>query len=285
MRGSVYGEAGQTDQALADFTKAISLDPNYAQAYANRGLVYRKSNQLDLALADFNKALSIDPNYAPAYVGRGSVYSQQGRHEQALADFNKAIALKPDNAEAYYSRGMLYQSQHQHQLRDRRFLDRAWAHHAENRDLCRARPELSGRQQQQGGGGRSRPGGAGRSAKPQSVDGARPRLRTAWRQGQGRRLLCQGSQHQRKIRARENRICPGRRPGRPVVSDVLIFQARVEHDLFGKPVSTHGSVRGHAFPDHALVIQATYPDRRPGSAPPRSARRCCRDLRGRHREI
>jgi tetratricopeptide (TPR) repeat protein len=39
MRGSVYGEAGRYEQALADFSKAISLDPNYAQAYANRALI------------------------------------------------------------------------------------------------------------------------------------------------------------------------------------------------------------------------------------------------------
>src|SRR6202035_2748136 len=50
MRGSVYGEAGRNDQALADFNKAIGLDPNYAQAYANRALIYRKTNKLDLAL-------------------------------------------------------------------------------------------------------------------------------------------------------------------------------------------------------------------------------------------
>jgi len=102
--------------ALADFNKAISLDPNYTQAYANRGLVYRKTGKLDLAQADYDKALSLDAGYATAYVGRGMVESQQGKSAQALADFNKAIALKPDNAEAYYSRGLLYQSQHQHQF-------------------------------------------------------------------------------------------------------------------------------------------------------------------------
>ena len=42
MRGAVLGDAGTLDEALSDFNKAISIDPNYAQAYANRGLVYRR---------------------------------------------------------------------------------------------------------------------------------------------------------------------------------------------------------------------------------------------------
>ncbi|HXW24985.1 MAG TPA: tetratricopeptide repeat protein, partial [Xanthobacteraceae bacterium] len=36
MRGTVLGRAGRYEEALADFDKAVSLDPNYAQAYANR---------------------------------------------------------------------------------------------------------------------------------------------------------------------------------------------------------------------------------------------------------
>ena len=98
------------------FNKAISLDPNYAQAYANRALIYRKTNRLDLALADDDKALTIAADYAPAYVGRGIVYRAQGHATEALADFNKAITLKPDNADAYYNRGLLYQSRQQHQF-------------------------------------------------------------------------------------------------------------------------------------------------------------------------
>src|SRR6202451_1413161 len=45
MRGSVFGEAGHNEQALADFDKAISLDTNYTQAYVHRGLVYSQNGK------------------------------------------------------------------------------------------------------------------------------------------------------------------------------------------------------------------------------------------------
>ncbi len=46
--------------ALADFNKAVAIDANYAQAFANRGQVHRQMKQLDAALADYNKAMAID---------------------------------------------------------------------------------------------------------------------------------------------------------------------------------------------------------------------------------
>jgi tetratricopeptide (TPR) repeat protein len=60
MRGAVLAQAGKTDEALADFNKAISLDANYGQAYANRGLVHRQTRHFDQAMADYERALSLD---------------------------------------------------------------------------------------------------------------------------------------------------------------------------------------------------------------------------------
>ena len=62
---------------MADFDKAISLDPNYGSAYANRGLIYRQTRRLDVAMADVERAIALDANNAPAYLGRGLVYKAQ----------------------------------------------------------------------------------------------------------------------------------------------------------------------------------------------------------------
>ena len=116
MRGSALAQAGKNDEALADFNKAISLDPNYGQAFADRGQIYRKTKRLDQAMPDYERALALDANYAPAWLGRGLVNKARGEATAALEDFNKAIALRPDDAEAYYNRGQLYQSEKQHEF-------------------------------------------------------------------------------------------------------------------------------------------------------------------------
>ena len=46
---------------MADFTKAIELDPKYAEAYANRGLVYANLKEMDKAVDDWHKAIELNP--------------------------------------------------------------------------------------------------------------------------------------------------------------------------------------------------------------------------------
>lgn len=105
QRGLEHMEAERYEEALADFTKALELKPDYANVWVNRGIVYQNRGQHDLALADFNKTLEFAPNDSFAYVRRGRSHRALGQRDKAMSDYNQAIKLKPGYAEAYESRG------------------------------------------------------------------------------------------------------------------------------------------------------------------------------------
>jgi len=50
------------NKAIADYTQAIKLDPNFTPAYRDCGVAYSYSGDSDKALADFNQALGLNPN-------------------------------------------------------------------------------------------------------------------------------------------------------------------------------------------------------------------------------
>lgn len=114
LRGTVFGQAGEYEKALGDFTNAIQINPQFYQAYNNRALIYLRVGRLDAALKDYNQALTIKPDYAAAYIGRGNVYKEQRNYPLAVADFGKAIELKPDDPAPYYSRGLIHQAMSDH---------------------------------------------------------------------------------------------------------------------------------------------------------------------------
>jgi tetratricopeptide (TPR) repeat protein len=60
IRGNAYSDKEMYDQAVADYSKALSLKPDPV-AYGDRGLVYAKQGHKDLAEADFRAALKLDP--------------------------------------------------------------------------------------------------------------------------------------------------------------------------------------------------------------------------------
>ena len=86
-RGRAYLQQDDNDRAIADFTKAIQLDPEGANAYNHRGVAYSSKLDFDNAIADFDKAIQFDPLLNNAHYNRGLAFSQKGDEARARADF------------------------------------------------------------------------------------------------------------------------------------------------------------------------------------------------------
>ncbi len=108
-RGAGYFRKGQDDQALADFERAITLDPAYAMGYRGRGAVLARRNDLDRAIKDFDQAIQLDQKSAPTLADRGDAWRRKGAFDRALVDLDLAIQLDPGLALAFVNRGRLWE--------------------------------------------------------------------------------------------------------------------------------------------------------------------------------
>jgi tetratricopeptide (TPR) repeat protein len=92
-RGYWSHQKGDFDTALADFDRAISLEPNNVENYDYRADTWLAKGELDRAIADHDRAIRINPRYIEGYCGRGSVYEKKGQIDLAIADYKAALAL------------------------------------------------------------------------------------------------------------------------------------------------------------------------------------------------
>jgi len=104
-RGIDRYKVGRYSDAIADYTEAIKLDPNYALAYYNRGLAFFHLGQYHEAIADNTKATQLAPNDAATYYNRGNAYFALGQYHEAIADYTQAVQRDPYFAWAYHNRG------------------------------------------------------------------------------------------------------------------------------------------------------------------------------------
>ena len=113
-KGVEYAEEGRLDDAIAEYTKAIELDPDLAEAHFSRGYAYYKLGESQRAVEGYNEAIELDPDLAEAY--GAEVYGNQDEHyhslgqlpryiEENLSDF---VRLHPQDPNAYRNRGNAY---------------------------------------------------------------------------------------------------------------------------------------------------------------------------------
>jgi len=96
-RGIISAATERYDQAIADYGKALQLQPDLAEAYANRGNAYQALGDLAAAMDDLNRALDIGPQQPQrVYFSRAVVHEQMGEITKAYHDYKKAAELAPD---------------------------------------------------------------------------------------------------------------------------------------------------------------------------------------------
>jgi len=104
-RGLAKSGLGDKQGAITDYNQAIKIKPDLAIAYLNRGVAKDDLGDKQGAIADYNQAIKIEPDSPYAYFLRGLVKSNLEDNQGAITDYNQAIKIKPDYADAYYNRG------------------------------------------------------------------------------------------------------------------------------------------------------------------------------------
>ena len=105
-RGNMLMDAGKFDEAIADFTKALGLDPKNAGALADRGLAYVWMKKYDQADKDLDAAAAIQPDNAVVARARGLQAQFRVACAVAIDEFTKSLRVEPQNAFAFGHRAM-----------------------------------------------------------------------------------------------------------------------------------------------------------------------------------
>ena len=110
LRASAHRRAKQGDfiGAIALLTQLITRHPKHAVDYNNRGLIYFQSGQGEKALADYNKALQLNPELDSAYNNRANYYASSGKLAEALTDYEMALDLNPGNTRTWINQAITF---------------------------------------------------------------------------------------------------------------------------------------------------------------------------------
>ena len=101
MGNECITQAHDSRAAIANYDKAISLDPGYTDAWIRKGITLFNNQSYAEAEHCFNTAVSLRPIEFKAFYNRGKLRLKTGDTEGAVSDLDKATTLKPGHAGAH----------------------------------------------------------------------------------------------------------------------------------------------------------------------------------------
>jgi tetratricopeptide (TPR) repeat protein len=99
--GEEFIETANFNDAIAQFSKAIELDPDYVDAYIARANAFENLGKFEEASEDFSRALVFKPKEADISYKLGVTYNKLDKYEEALSALNKATKLAKRSLPSY----------------------------------------------------------------------------------------------------------------------------------------------------------------------------------------
>jgi tetratricopeptide (TPR) repeat protein len=84
-----------TDRALADFERAVAVDPANGNGYRWRGRCFELRGEVERALANYRRAAALDPRGVDLQHAVAIAFTEHGVHDEALAAWTRLVALEP----------------------------------------------------------------------------------------------------------------------------------------------------------------------------------------------
>ncbi len=83
------------ETAISEFTRALSIYPQYIRALNDLGALYLKLNRFDEAAATFTQAISLNSRFNFPRLNLGVVYNRQGNHGEAIKVLDQLLKEQP----------------------------------------------------------------------------------------------------------------------------------------------------------------------------------------------
>jgi tetratricopeptide (TPR) repeat protein len=94
--GMALATLDRPGEAIAHFEKAIALKPDFAAAHNNLGNALKAERRLGEAIRHFKEAIALRPDYPLAEFNLAGALAKQERHDDAVEHYRKALAARPD---------------------------------------------------------------------------------------------------------------------------------------------------------------------------------------------
>jgi tetratricopeptide (TPR) repeat protein len=111
--GEMERQRGKLPQALIALRRAVALDPKSAQALNNLGIVHYDRSEFAEAAKLYEQAIAVNSSYAEAHNNLGNALRALGRYEEALDHYQRALLIRENYPGAYNNMAAILREQDQ----------------------------------------------------------------------------------------------------------------------------------------------------------------------------